>query len=139
MSHWRVTDTAVTRFPGVTRRPDSTVWSFGLRAPQDLLHRFGGRPWAVRCSLGTSDLRAASDKARTLHAEWAARFSAMRVEDIPQRVTLTPALRTTIAAEVRRWVLEADDNMRDFPERPRAFVSGDERRRLVQCSILFRT
>lgn len=121
----------MTRFPGVTRRPDSTVWGFVLRAPQDLLHRFKGKPWAVRCSLATSDLRQANDKARALHAEWADRFAAMRREDNPQRVTLTPALVATITAEVRRWVLQADDNMRDFPEGPRTLLAREERQRML--------
>jgi len=54
----------VTPFPGVIRRADSTAWWFALRAPQDLLHRFDGGPWAARCSLKTRDLREANTKAR---------------------------------------------------------------------------
>ncbi len=125
-----MTDTAVTPFPGVTRRPDSAVWWFVLRAPQDLLHRFDGKPWAVRRSLKTSDLREANDKARVLHAEWAQRFASMRREDNPERVELNPALVATIAAEMRRWMLQADDNMRDFPGGPAALLKA-ERRRLI--------
>ena len=100
---------------------------FALRAPQDLLHRFNGQPWAVRCSLKTSDLRQANDKARTLHAEWAEKFASMRRQDNPQWVTLTPALTQHIAAEVRRWVLAADDNLRMFPEGPQALADRDKR------------
>jgi hypothetical protein len=57
-------------FPGVYARPDSNVHQFGLKPPQELAHHYSGA-WAVRCSLGTRDLREANDKARQLHAEWA--------------------------------------------------------------------
>ncbi len=116
----------MTRFPGVYRRADSNTYQFGIKPPQDLRHHFSGQ-WAIRCSLGTSDLREANDKARALHAEWALKFDALRRADNPQRVTLNPTLAATIAAEVRRWVLEADDNMRSFPDAvPRALVAREE-------------
>lgn len=124
-------DTTVTRFPGVTRRPDSAVWWFVLRAPKDLRHRFDGKAWAVRRSLGTSDLRQANEEAKALHAEWAQRFAAMRLEDTPQALKLSAALVASVVAEVRRWVLEADDNFRDFHEGPRGLLEREERRRLL--------
>lgn len=120
----------MTPFPGVIRRADSTLWWFALRAPQDLLHRFDGGPWAARCSLKTRDLREANAKARVLQSEWSQRFDAMRREDNPQRVELNPALVAAIAAEMRRWMLQADDNMRDFPGGPAALLKA-ERRRLI--------
>jgi integrase len=126
-----VTDTTVTRFPGVYRRTDSAVWTFALKAPKDLLHRFEGKPWAVRCSLETKDVAAAKELAKALHAKWSQRFAAMRLEDNPQTVTLSPALVASVVAEVRRWVLEADDNMRGFPGGPQALVAREERRRLL--------
>ena len=120
----------MTPFPGVIRRADSTVWWFALRAPQDLLHRFDGGPWAARCSLKTRDLREANTKARVLQSEWSQRFDAMRREDNPQRVELNAALVATIAAELRRWMLQADDNMRDYPEMPNALLRL-ERQKLI--------
>ena len=129
-----MTDTAVTPFPGVTTRPDTTMWWFVLRAPTDLLHRFDAKPWAVRCSLKTRDLRQANDKARALHADWALRFAEMRRQDNPERVALNPALVTAIAAELRRWILQADDNMRDFPGMPDALLKL-ERRKLIAAGL----
>ena len=123
-----MTDTPVTRFPGVTRRPDSTVWWFVLRAPTELRHRFGGSPWAARHSLGTSDLSAANDLARGLQAEWAGKFTAMRKQENPERVALTPALVADIVAEVRRWTLTADDNLRNYPEGPDALLAMERRK-----------
>ncbi|MBG6078690.1 site-specific integrase [Rubrivivax gelatinosus] len=121
----------VPRFQGVYLRPDSQVYQFGLVPPQDLAHRFASR-WAVRCSLRTKDLREANDKAKALHAEWAARFDAMRREENPQPVTPNPALSGAIAAELRRWVLEADDNMREFTDAPRALLVQQTRRQVAE-------
>jgi hypothetical protein len=67
----------VTRFPGVTRRADSNIYQFALRVPKDVQQHFKS-PWAVRCSLGTADLRAANDKAKALHAKWVTRLEALR-------------------------------------------------------------
>lgn len=111
------------------RRADANTYQFGLKAPKALRHHFPG-PWATRCSLGTSDLREANAMAKALHAEWAARFAALERADNPAPVAhLTPELGAAIAAELRRWVLEADDNMRAFQEGPRALVRREERAR----------
>ncbi len=69
--------TALTPFPGVHSRPDSKTYQFGLRVPTELRKHFAG-PWALRCSLGTADLREANDKAKALQAEWAMRFESLR-------------------------------------------------------------
>jgi len=87
-----------------------------------MLHHFDGKPWAVRRSLNTSDLRQANDKARMLQAEWSQRFADMRSQNNPVKVSLNAALVSTIAAEVRRRVFVVDDNLRDFPEVPRLLV-----------------
>ena len=65
------------RYPGVGKRADSNTYQFALRVPKDVQPHYSG-PWAVRCSLGTADLREANDKAKALHAEWAARFEVLR-------------------------------------------------------------
>lgn len=122
-----MTDTDVTRFPGVHQRTDSAVYLFALKAPVDLAHHFPG-PWAVRQSLRTKDIREANAKARALQAEWSERFASLRRADNPQPVDLSPALCAAIAAELRRWVLEADDNLRSFPEAPRALLTREARR-----------
>lgn len=121
-----MTDPDVTRFPGVHQRLDSAVYWFALRAPADLAHHYPSR-WAVRQSLKTKDLRQANDKAKALQAEWAERFASLRKADNPQPVDLSPALCATIAAELRRWVLEADDNLRSFPEGSRALLAREAR------------
>lgn len=122
-----MTDTALKRFPGVTLRSDSTVYGFTLRVPKDLLHHFNGRP-TVRQSLGTRDLREANDKARALHAELTHQFAALRRSDNPQKVELTEGLVRAIAEELRRWVLVADDNARDFPAFTRGLLIRHARR-----------
>ena len=65
------------RYPGVGKRADSNTYQFALRVPKDVQPHYSG-PWAVRCSLGTAHLREANDKAKALHAEWAARFEVLR-------------------------------------------------------------
>lgn len=60
----------MTRFPGVHRRPDSGIYQFGLRAPEDLRANFPSG-WAIRASLKTADLKEANAKAKALQAEWA--------------------------------------------------------------------
>lgn len=72
-----MTKAALIRHPGVYRRADSGTYQFGLRAPVDLRSHFPSA-WAVRCSLGTSDLRKANEKANALQAEWAGRFELLR-------------------------------------------------------------
>ena len=116
----------VTRFPGVYSRPDSKVYQFGLKPPDDLRRHFAG-DWVIRCSLRTSNLTEANDKAKALHAEWALKFAALRRSDNPVTVDLTPALAASIAAELRRWMLEADDNMRAFPEGPDGLLAMERR------------
>lgn len=123
-----MTDPAVTRFPGVVNRPDSKNYQFALKPPADLAHHFAG-DWAIRRSLRTSDLSKANAMAKVLHAEWAQKFEVLAKGDNPVAVDLTPILATAIAAEIRRWVLVADDNMRDFPEVPNALLAIAERRR----------
>lgn len=123
-------DDTVHRFQGVYRRKDSNVYQFGLKPPKDLAHRFPPGGWAVRCSLETKDIHKANAKAKALHAEWAVRFEEMRREDNPVRVALNSALSAAIAAELRRWVLQADDNMRDFPEGPRALLLREARQKV---------
>lgn len=118
----------VTRFPGVHTRSDSNAYQFGLKPPDELRHHFPGR-WAVRCSLRTTNLNEANAKAKVLHAEWAQKFAALHKSDNPVAVDLTPALAAAIAAELRRWVLQADDNMRAFAEVPNALLALEQRKR----------
>ena len=121
----------VTRFSGVYSRSDSRAYQFGLKPPDDLRHHFPG-DWAVRCSLRTSILADANAKAKALHAEWAEEFAALLKRDNPTAVDLSPALAAAIAEGVRRLVLQADDNMRAFPEGPKGLLSMERRKRLQQ-------
>lgn len=81
----------------------------------------------VRQSLKTADLREANARAKALHAQWSQQFERLRRRHNPQPVELTPALGQAIAAELGRWVLQADDNLRSFPEGPRALLLREAR------------
>ena len=94
------------RFQGVTKRPESNIYQFVLRVPRDVRQHFAS-DWAVRCSLGTADLREANDKARALQADWAARFAALR-SDKPAPVDLA-ALRARLLAYAETKYLPAAD------------------------------
>ncbi len=120
--------------PGIYSRPDSSIYWYELRVPTDLAHHFKGKRHAVRESLKTRDRREANAKAAALRAECEARFAALRKSDNPERVTPTPALVATIANEVRRWVLQADDNARAFQNFPRALLAAEHLKRLDQLA-----
>lgn len=117
----------VTRFPGVHRRPDSIIYQFGLRAPHDLLAHFPGG-WAIRASLKTSDLKEANAKAKALHAEWDARFEALRTGK-PRPIDI-PVLRRRLFEQWERAIVRLDDTY--------SRVSGQERETRahgLQCQI----
>jgi integrase len=101
-----VTKAELTPFPGVTKRTGTSRYHFVLRTPKDLLPHFKS-PWAVRCSLGTADLREANDKAKSLHAKWAARFESLR-SGKPAPVNLA-ALRAKLLAHAEEVLLPAAD------------------------------
>ncbi len=96
------------RFQGVTRRTDSNIYQFALRVPKDVQRHFQG-PWAVRCSLGTADIREANDRAKALHAEWAQRFEALR-SGKPAPVNLA-ALRAKLLHHAVATYLPAVDRL----------------------------
>ena len=123
----RVNSSTVTRFPGVHRRSDSISYQFGLRAPKDLLAQFPGG-WAIRASLNTSDLREANAKAKALHAEWDARFEALRTGK-PRPIDM-PVLRHRLFEQWERAIARLDDTY--------SRVSGQERETRahgLQCQI----
>ncbi len=101
-----MTKAELTRFPGVNKRRDSNTYQFILRAPKDLVQHFKS-PWAVRCSLGTADLREANTKAKALHAEWAERFTAMRTGK-PARVDLAALRARLLDYAVTKFLPAAD-------------------------------
>lgn len=117
----------VTRFPGVHRRPDSVIYQFGLRAPQDLLVHFPSG-WAIRASLKTSDLKEANAKAKVLHAEWDARFEALRAGK-PRPIDM-PDLRRRLFAQWERAVARLDDTYSRVPGKDR-----ETRAHGLQCQI----
>ena len=83
---------------------------------QGQAQRFAGRGlkrWPVRCSLGTSNLHEANDKARTLEAEWPARFAALRNEK-PQPVDLGP-LREMLLVRLMNQFDRLDALIADWP------------------------
>ncbi len=117
----------VTRFPGVHRRADSGIYQFGLRAPQDLLAHFPGG-WAIRASLKTSDLKEANAKAKALHAEWDARFEALRAGK-PRPIDM-PDLRRRLFAQWERAIAHLDDTYSRVPGKDR-----ETRTHGLQCQI----
>ena len=117
----------VTRFPGVHRRADSGIYQFGRRAPQDLLAHFPGG-WAIRASLKTSDLKEANAKAKALHAEWDARFEALRAGK-PRPIDM-PDLRRRLFAQWERAIAHLDDTYSRVPGKDR-----ETRAHGLQCQI----
>lgn len=59
--------------PGATRRPGTNRY----QPPTDLRHLIRSQ-WACRTSLGTANLLKANAKAKTLQAEWQAKFDELR-------------------------------------------------------------
>ena len=117
----------MTRFPGVQRRADCGVYQFGLRAPKDLLAHFPGG-WATRVSLKTSDLKKANAKAKALHAEWSARFEALRTGK-PRPIDM-PDLRRRLFAQWERAITRLDDTYSRVPGKDR-----ETRAHGLQCQI----
>ena len=117
----------VTRFPCVQRRADCGVYQFGLLAPKDLLAHFPSG-WAVRASLKTSDLREANAKAKALHAEWDARFEALRTGK-PRPIDM-PDLRRRLFAQWERAIARLDDTYSRVPGKDR-----ETRAHGLQCQI----
>ena len=117
----------VTRFPGVQRRADSGAYQFGLRAPKDLLAHFPSG-WAVRASLKTADLREANAKAKVLHAEWDARFQALRTGK-PRLIDML-VLRRRLFEQWERAIARVDDTYSRVPGKDR-----ETRAHGLQCQI----
>jgi hypothetical protein len=123
-----VTQATLTRFPGVYRHADSAIYQFGLRTPKDLKSHIV-TPWAVRCSLGTADLREANEKAKALQAHWSAEFTRMRgggamaapePVQAPDLTALRRHLLKQLEASLTHWTPAAPGT------RPRSARSGRE-------------
>lgn len=113
------------RATGVTKRPGSSVFQWGIKAPADL-RRLYPTQWAHRQSLQTADLREANATASGLQAKWLARFADERRALNPVRMeTVSAELGAAVAQGVRRMVLAADDNMRDFAEGPLGLLARE--------------
>lgn len=101
------------RFQGVTRRAGSSVWQWSIKVPADLQTQYPTQ-WAHRCSLGTTDLREANERASALQAKWTARFAEQRRALNPTRVEqVSPELAATLAARIRAAVVSRDDAVRE--------------------------
>lgn len=97
------------RHTGVYSRTGSNVWQWKIRAPKDLRHAYPSE-WAHRCSLGTSNLQEANQKAIQLHAEWVRRFDEQRKALNPQRVErVTSDLAKLIAQKALHDTLNRED------------------------------
>lgn len=117
----------VTRFPGVHRRADSGIYQFGLRAPEDLRAHFPSG-WAIRASLKTADLKQANAKAKALHAEWDARFEALRTGK-PRPIDM-PVLRRRLFEHWERAIARLDETYSRVPAKDR-----ETRAHGLQCQI----
>lgn len=125
----------------VKQRPESTVLQFYITVPPHLKHHFPGKQFVFRGSLKTRDPVEANRKAKLLDAEWERRFAeleeldkALERQSNPERVPVTPELVQKVAQEARRWVLQADDNMRAIPGGPRALLASEERQKLLKAA-----
>lgn len=127
-----VDESSMRRAPYVHRRPGSDRYQFALPAPPDLAHHFPSQ-WAVRKSLGTSELREANKKACLWAAEWTLKFEQLRRTDNPQQhsalaahldslptVALTPDLIAEVTTFHQSRALESDEAAR------MAGLSGEE-------------
>ena len=56
-------------YTGVYKRANSALWQLRIRVPADLTSLYT-TAWALRVSLGTSDLREANERAVALWDEW---------------------------------------------------------------------
>jgi integrase len=119
-----VDEDSMRRISYVVPRPGSNRLQFALPTPSDLSHHFPTQ-WAVRKSLGTSDIPEANRKARIWTAEWELRFEQLRRQDKPQQhtgpatyidslplVTLTPELIAEVTAFHLSRALEGDEAAR---------------------------
>lgn len=114
------------RAKGVSRRVGTTSWQWGIKPPDDLRTLFPTQ-WAHRCSLGTTDLRAANGKAVDLEAQWQAKFTEQRRALNPVPVaTITSDLGVTLAASIRTRLLQWDDDLRSSPEMAEVWLSFTE-------------
>jgi hypothetical protein len=118
-----VNTATVTRFPGVHRRADSGIYQFGLRAPEDLRTHFPSG-WAIRASLKTADLK----QAKALHAEWDARFEALRTGK-PRPIDM-PVLRRRLFEHWERAIARLDETYSRVPAKDR-----ETRAHGLQCQI----
>lgn len=97
------------------KRAGSNVWQWCVKVPTDLRGQYETQ-WAHRCSLETTDLREANDRASKLHAEWRERFAAQRRALNPQRLDKVSAeLGQALAQRVTAKLLQADEKLRTEP------------------------
>lgn len=107
--------------------PRGTTWWGRVVIPKELQGELGKGP--IRASLRTGDPRVARLRLAELRAKHLAEFEAVRRRLNPSKVeTVTPALVAALAAEIRRAILEADANMRSFPEGPAGLIAMQARR-----------
>jgi integrase len=103
------------RATGVTKRPGSNIWQWGIKAPADLRSHYRSQ-WAHRCSLETADLRAANEKAAQLTAIWQELFAEQRRALNPTAVPqVTPEMALALAQRVYTATLQQDDSVRGNP------------------------
>jgi|GEM_PF-3191841 len=105
----------VKALPGVRRVPQSTNWHYWKRNPDTLMNHpaIGGKQWAFRGSLGTSDLREANALAVAKLAELEKFWATLRAAQRASRPSeVTPALLDAIAQRVKAAVLAEDEALR---------------------------
>lgn len=109
----------VKALPGVRRVPQSTNWHYWKRNPDTLMSHpaIGGKQWAFRGSLGTSDLREANALAAAKLAELEKFWATLRDSQRASRPgEVTPALVDAIAQRVKAAVLAEDEALRADPQ-----------------------
>lgn len=102
----------------------TTYWA-RVVVPKDLRKELGNGP--LRKSLGTSDRSTALLRLAEFRTEVLTAFAQARRRLSPTPAEPSPELVAMVAHEVRRAVLQADENARAFPEFPRALIAVKRR------------
>jgi integrase len=104
---------------GVYRRKGIVNYHWQLRVPKELQPLYPSR-WAEQCSLGTSDLDEANEKARQLRVQWDATFKQQREQlraTAPEKVErITTEMAKALADAVKHTILDIDERVRTNPK-----------------------
>lgn len=115
----------VQRVKGVTRRPGTTNWQWGIKPPDELKSSYATQ-WAHRCTLATGDLRSANTLALRLEVEWQAKFQdQLRALNPTALASVSPELAKALALRLYAALMAADDRTRGEPQAAQLLIALD--------------